>query len=382
MKTKKTTAKKNTKLFLTLLSLFFINNCFSQWKTAEANKIRNDIIISYEVIYENELTPEQKNSNDYLREIVLTFNKDKMLERVYRGTNPSNDYKLFDYNELKVYYCHISNYGKTALYSNFKEPKELVKKIENSESKIILDFPCEKGITIVNKIPKEIYYTNKLGLKYCTGYDIDGFLMETPGYNKNLGYYTVKAKKITYGKLPESIFSLENFKVTSLEEAKKQADKAKEKMEERKEELRNISKKSIGQKAKTFSEISILKETINTKKMEGDLIVYNFWFTTCAPCKAEIPKLNELKQKYKGKNVHFIAVALDSEYKIATFLKTTPLYYDIIPEGRYISEKFDVTAYPTNIIVDKNGIIQFYETGYKSDILERMSFAIDKHLEQ
>lgn len=41
-----------------------------------------------------------------------------------------------------------------------------------------------------------------------------------------------------------------------------------------------------------------------------------------------------------------------------------------------------MTAYPTNIIVDKNGIIQFYETGYKSDILERMSFAIDKHLEQ
>ncbi|WP_418264287.1 TlpA family protein disulfide reductase [Flavobacterium faecale] len=375
MKTKKTTPKKNTGFFLTLLSLFFINSCFSQWKTAEADKIRNDIIITYEVIYENELTPEQKKSNDYLSEIVLSFNKYKLLERVYRGTNPSNDYKLYDYNELKVYNCHISNYGKTALYSNFKEPKHPVEKLEINESKTILDFPCEKGITIVNKIPKEIYYTKELGLKYCTGYDIDGFLMETPGYNKNLGYYTVKAKKITYGKLPESIYSLEEFKVTSLEVAKKIA-------EENKKELRDISKKSIGQKAKTFSDVSILQEKINTKKMEGDLIVYNFWFTTCAPCKAEIPKLNELKQKYKDKNVHFIAIALDSEYKIASFLKTTPLYYDIIAEGRYISEKFDVTAYPTNIIVDKNGIIQFYETGYKSDILERMSFAIDKHLEQ
>ena len=116
--------------------------------------------------------------------------------------------------------------------------------------------------------------------------------------------------------------------------------------------------------------------------MEGDLIVYNFWFTTCPPCKAEIPKLNELKLKYKDKNVHFIAIALDPEYKIASFLKTTPLYYDIIAEASYISDKFDVTAYPTNIIVDKKGIIQFYETGYKSDILERMSFVIDKYLEQ
>ncbi|MNG39784.1 hypothetical protein D3C84_1280480 [compost metagenome] len=59
-----------------------------------------------------------------------------------------------------------------------------------------------------------------------------------------------------------------------------------------------------------------------------------------------------------------------------------PLDYDIIPEGRWIADKFGVTAYPTNIIVDKKGIIQFCEMGYKADIIERMTTTLDKYLNQ
>ncbi|HQE33261.1 MAG TPA: hypothetical protein PLO52_00235 [Flavobacterium alvei] len=37
-----------------------------------------------------------------------------------------------------------------------------------------------------------------------------------------------------------------------------------------------------------------------------------------------------------------------------------------------------MNGYPTNIIVDKKGIIQFYEMSFRSDILEKMSSALDK----
>ena len=126
----------------------------------------------------------------------------------------------------------------------------------------------------------------------------------------------------------------------------------------------------------------MLPQKIDTKKMLGDIIVYNFWFTTCAPCKAEMPKLNQLREKYKDKNVHFIAIALNPGHEIIPFLKTTPLAYDIIPEGRWIAEMYGITGYPTNIIVDKKGIVQFYEMGYKTDIVERMSAKLDEYLEQ
>jgi hypothetical protein len=59
---------KNQKPFLSksyiLVSILTLiaSNCFSQWKTAEANNIKTDGVISYEVIYEKELTFEEKKN--------------------------------------------------------------------------------------------------------------------------------------------------------------------------------------------------------------------------------------------------------------------------------------------------------------------------------
>lgn len=370
-------ATKISKSFiLTSILLLVANNCFSQWKTLEVNNIKNDIIISYEVFYDKELSLEEKNSSEYLSEITVAFNKDNLIERRFGSKLTSaNNYSLCNYNTLKTYSCLVSQSTKRAIQSDFKDPTSTVEPITNTESKTIFEFPCEKGLTMINNAPKEVLYTKKIGLKYCRQFKIDGFLLEYPGYNKTLGYYTVKAKKIAYEKLPNSFYSLDDFTVQTVEDLKKD-------QQERMEKTNETRLKFIGKKASSFNELSIKNIKIDTKKLSGDVIVYNFWFTTCGPCKAEMPKLNQLKEKYKDKNVHFVAIALDEGYKIASFLKTTPLTYDIIPEGRWLAEKFGVNAYPTNIIVDKKGIIQFYEIGYKSDIVERMTATLDEYLEQ
>ncbi len=368
--------KISKSFLLTSILLLIASNCFSQWKTSEANNIKDDIIISYEVIYDKELTPEEKNASEYLSEIAIAFNKDNLIERRFGSKLiTTNNYTLLNYNTLKSYGCSVTQNSKRAIQNDFKDPGVSVEPILNSEPKSLFEFPCEKGLVMINNIPKEVLYTKKIGLKYCRQFKIDGFLLEYPGYSKTLGYYTVKAKKIAYAKLPISYYSLDDFNIQTQEELKKISLESAEK-------TNAIRMKYIGKKADTFKEISIKKEKIDTKKMLGDVIVYNFWFTTCAPCKAEMPKLNQLKDKYKDKNVHFVAVALDPEYKIKAFLNTTPLNYDIISEGRWLAEKFGITGYPTNIIVDKKGIIQFYEMGYKTDIAERMSSTLDEYLAQ
>lgn len=368
--------KISKSFILTSILLLVASNCFSQWKTSEANKIANDIIISYEVIYEKELSLDEKKLPDYISEITVAFNKNYISERKFgNNSKPTNSFSLYNYINLKAYVCAVSGTTKKALENDFKDPDVAVESIETATPKMFFEFPCEKGLVIINKTPKEIYYTKKIGLKFCRQFKVDGFVMQYPGYSKTLGYYTVKAKKIVHDDLPDSFYSLADFNIQTLESYKRDLLESKKKMDD-------VRMKYIGKKADTFKEITIKNEKKDTKKMLGDVIVYNFWFTTCGPCKAEIPKLNQLKEKYKDKNVHFIAIALDPSYKIIPFLKTTPLYYDIIPEGKWIAEMFGITGYPTNIIVDKKGIIQLYELGYKTDITERMSSVLDQYLEQ
>ena len=47
------------------------------------------------------------------------------------------------------------------------------------------------------------------------------------------------------------------------------------------------------------------KNRIRTKDLKGKINVINFWFMKCAPCIAEIPALNTLVKKYKGKDINF-----------------------------------------------------------------------------
>lgn len=376
MKTKTTNFhSKISKLFiLTLVLMLFAGKCFSQWKTSVADNIRNDVVISYEVVYENELSEEQKKSSEFLSEIIVTFNKDKLIERkLGHSSRISNNYTLCDYNNLKSYTCFASPQIKNAMQFDFEDPKLVVEPIVEPEPKMIFEFPCEKASVMLKNKPREMFYTKKIGLKFCKQFKIDGFLLSYPGHNKTLGHYTVNAKKITYLRLDQSYYSLDDFKIQTEAQLKKD-------VLEREETMKAIRMKFIGEKACVVNDLSIENEKINTKKFSDEVIVYNFWFTTCAPCKKEIPNLNALKEKYKDKNVHFVAIALDPEYLIKNFLKTTPFKYDIIAEGRSIAQKFDINAYPTNIVVDKKGIIQFYEIGYKSDISERMANSIDESL--
>lgn len=100
------------------------------------------------------------------------------------------------------------------------------------------------------------------------------------------------------------------------------------------------------------------------KKDTGKVVVFNFWFINCPPCKKEIPELNELVEKYKeNKDIVFIAIALDDAYALKDFLKYTPFNYSIIPDGRFYAQKYGIKSYPTHVIVGKDGLIKFSTIG-------------------
>lgn len=114
-----------------------------------------------------------------------------------------------------------------------------------------------------------------------------------------------------------------------------------------------------------FKTTDINRNKLNLQEMKGKIVVFNFWFINCPPCKREIPELNKLVEKYKDRNdVVFIAVALDEKSDLKDFLKTTPFNYTIVDAGRWIAAEIGINTFPTNVVVDQNGIVQFHATGY------------------
>ncbi|OGS08151.1 MAG: hypothetical protein A2270_03675 [Elusimicrobia bacterium RIFOXYA12_FULL_51_18] len=66
-------------------------------------------------------------------------------------------------------------------------------------------------------------------------------------------------------------------------------------------------------------------ELKNIEELKEKVVVLEFWATWCEPCVENIPRLNSLVEKYKGKPVVFISITDETGEKIAEFLRTNPL---------------------------------------------------------
>lgn len=65
----------------------------------------------------------------------------------------------------------------------------------------------------------------------------------------------------------------------------------------------------------------------------GKILVINFWATWCEPCREEIPGLQRLREKYVGKNVEVVGIAVDSVVKVRDFAKQFKITYPLVVGG-------------------------------------------------
>lgn len=103
-------------------------------------------------------------------------------------------------------------------------------------------------------------------------------------------------------------------------------------------------------------------------------VVLNFWFTSCAPCIAEMPVLNELVKE--NKEVVFIALAKDTRERIDKFLTKRQFDYNIVADAKAQVEKYNVTGFPMHFII-KNGIITHRFLGATAQLKQELQDAIN-----
>jgi thiol-disulfide isomerase/thioredoxin len=100
------------------------------------------------------------------------------------------------------------------------------------------------------------------------------------------------------------------------------------------------------------------------------IYVVNFWFIGCAPCRKEIPQLNELVASYsRRQKIKFIAISVsDNEDALRLFKKRVRFDFQFVAEGRDIAHRMGVDLFPTNLIIDQRGKIVFRHNGYSANI--------------
>ena len=101
---------------------------------------------------------------------------------------------------------------------------------------------------------------------------------------------------------------------------------------------------------------SVQGKKLDINKLQGKVVLVNFWATWCPPCLYELPDLIKLKDKYGADSFEIIGVSYDdSEKTVKTFLETNPINYPIVMASDTVSSFFgDASALPTTIFLNKN----------------------------
>ncbi|MBQ7330719.1 MAG: TlpA family protein disulfide reductase [Oscillospiraceae bacterium] len=113
--------------------------------------------------------------------------------------------------------------------------------------------------------------------------------------------------------------------------------------------------------------------TLSNMLKEKDVVLLNFWYTTCSWCITEFPIMEEAYQMYKD-DVGIIALdPLDAEALIPPFQKDMQLTFDMASCPAAWSASFGVAGYPTTVVIDRYGVICLVESGAITSLRPFMS---------
>ncbi|WP_432723123.1 TlpA disulfide reductase family protein [Jeongeupia wiesaeckerbachi] len=109
----------------------------------------------------------------------------------------------------------------------------------------------------------------------------------------------------------------------------------------------------------SFTTLDGQKYVLNSLK--GQVVLVNFWATSCSGCMQEMPELIKLQQQYGNKGYKTLAIAMNydvPEY-IENYRKRTSLPFIISHDknGSLAKAFGDVALTPTSFLIDKNGKI-------------------------
>jgi thiol-disulfide isomerase/thioredoxin len=112
---------------------------------------------------------------------------------------------------------------------------------------------------------------------------------------------------------------------------------------------------------------------VSTAAWKGKVVFVNFWATWCPPCRAEIPILIDLQNRYKDR-LQIVGVSVDDgdPTDVKQFVKEAGINYPIVMADRAIVKEYGgVPALPTLFVVNPDGnVVQKHEGLFSNELYE------------
>lgn len=89
----------------------------------------------------------------------------------------------------------------------------------------------------------------------------------------------------------------------------------------------------------------------------GEVVVVNFWASWCAPCRHELPLLDQWNSDWAGRGARVIAISIDNDARKAKrFMDDMELSLTVVHDGpNGLARGLDIPTVPYTLLLDREG---------------------------
>ena len=128
----------------------------------------------------------------------------------------------------------------------------------------------------------------------------------------------------------------------------------------------SASSAAVEGKAPDFTLKSVHGENLKLSEQRGNVVMINFWASWCAPCRQEMPLLNDIYLRYRDMGFTLLGVNVEEDStdakKMVNELKVA--FPVLLDTQNAVSKLYKVEAMPSTILVDRDGNMRFLHRGY------------------
>ena len=136
----------------------------------------------------------------------------------------------------------------------------------------------------------------------------------------------------------------------------------------------SANKKMNNAKAPNFDYENANGGKTSLESLKGKYVYIDVWATWCGPCRAEIPSLKKVEEKFHNKNIEFVSISVDVDKdhdKWKTFVKEKELGgTQLFADKNWLSDfikAFNINSIPRFILIDPSGNVVDADAARPSD---------------
>lgn len=131
-----------------------------------------------------------------------------------------------------------------------------------------------------------------------------------------------------------------------------------------------MSAVALQSKAPDFTLHTMSGSNLRLQEQRGKVVMINFWATWCGPCQQELPRLNQLYEKYRAAGFVLLGVNVDDDVKHASdvAIKLGLKFPVLLDTDKALSHLYDLSTMPSTLIIDRDGKVRYLHKGYLAGV--------------